>query len=156
MTNSRAGVTLKKGILQQAQEKKQIPLIMYDYVNTGINQKLDSPKATLKTIINNGEAVLNYALSNFEKVHIYGDGLGYKVAAVSLQRYLQENKNINKSRLQFYNVNNADANSRELLANYPKKLTGVLRYIGGLNMNAQSAIEDLVDSGVKITEQVNQ
>jgi hypothetical protein len=154
MINSKAGVTLKNSIPQQAQQIKQLPLIMYDYINTGTNQKSYTPKATLKTIINSGEVVLNYAITNFETVHIYSEGLGYNIAAVSLQKYLQENNNINISRIHFYNVNNTNATSNELLTNYPNWFVYVLGYIVGFNIATEFAIKYLLDYGIQITQQV--
>jgi hypothetical protein len=153
MINTKAGVILKNSIPQQAQQIKQLPLIMYDYINTGSNHRSHTPKATLTTTINSGKAVLNYAITNCEAVHIYGEGLGYNIAALSLQKYLQENQNVNISRIHFYNVNNTNATANELLINYPNWLY-VLGYIAGFNIAAEYAVKYLLDYGMQITQQV--
>jgi hypothetical protein len=75
------------------QAYKKCPIILYDYKGTGINQDTGIsrmlPTADAKTIANNAEDVIRYALSKFKKVHILGSSMGGYAANKGVAQHLE-------------------------------------------------------------------
>jgi hypothetical protein len=146
---------------------KNGPVVLFDYPNTGINYGINESTLTYyipflkytteNQILDYSQAVLNYAAKRFNKITVAGISLGGAVATITLSRYLQQNTDIDYNRFRLINIDSFTSIPRVVFASRPRlakpnmlMLADVLGYILGVNMDAQTSMEYLINHNINI------
>jgi hypothetical protein len=132
----------------------QCPMILYDYRGTGINKnnQLNSSilfKPTYDSIVQDGLKIIEFALSKFKYVDIWGSSLGGGVATVSLNNYLNVHPN-EIDRVSLYNHDSFSTTPRVLFP-YWKSTADLLGWIIGGYLDAETSMNNLISKNVKVT-----
>lgn len=133
-------------------ETRNCPIILYDYRGVGLNQDVTTHSfhATYESIVADGQAALNYALTKFDNIEVMGSSLGGGVATTSLDRHLAKNP-LNTNRIiQLINHDSFTTTPRVIFPNNPR-IADCLGYVVGANLDARTPMENLINRGVKVT-----
>lgn len=130
------------------------PIIMYDYRGTGLSSDNRSMgyfafMPTYKTIVADGEAVLEYALNRFQFVSIAGSSLGGGVATIALDHHLKTHP-LDKERVNLLNHDSFSTVPRVLLPKWPRVADWV-GWVWGSLLDAETSMKNLVERGIPIT-----
>lgn len=130
------------------------PVLLYDYTGTGINKRAGllryAPTATGETAIKDAMAVLHTALNQpgIDNITLMGSSLGGGVAAVALERYLNnlgEDEAIRtKKRLTLINHDSYSTTSRVVIPQFPE-FADTLGWLCGAHIDAATPMKQLVE-----------
>ena len=137
-------------------EMRNCPIILYDYRGVGLNQDVSTDyssfvfRPTYETIVADGEAALEFALTNFQRVEVMGSSLGGGVATTSLDRHLIKIPQDNDRIIQLINHDSFTTTPRVVFPN--KQWVGdILGYVVGAKLNAMTSMQNLIERGLKVT-----
>lgn len=138
-------------------EKEKVPVILYDYLGTGLNKNSQessfSPSipfySTYASIAEDGLKVLKFALGRFQQVDVWGSSLGGGVATVSLDHYLQQNPD-DHLRVRLYNHDSFSTTARIAMSSIPL-VADLFGNVVGDNFDVTASIQNLIDRMVEIT-----
>lgn len=137
-------------------EIRKCPIILYDYRGVGLNQtpepttSLSAFHATYESIVVDGTAALNFALSQFDKVEVMGSSLGGGVATASLDRYLNQHPKKIKCIKQLVNHDSFTTTPRVVFTSLTVA-ADALGYLVGAHLDAMTPMKKLIDKGVRVT-----
>lgn len=139
---------------KQIFDLESCPVILYDYRGTGLSKSNESNSSTAffptyKTISEDGLGVLQFALNRFRMVKVWGSSLGGGVATVALDHHLNENPE-DENRVTLINHDSFTKTIRVVLNRLPI-VTDMIGSLVGANLDAQTAMEKLINRGIKIT-----
>lgn len=135
-------------------EKRNCPIIMYDYRGVGLNQDVTTPNpnykfhATYESVVVDGQAALEYALSKFGKVEVMGSSLGGGVATASLDRHLTKNP-LDLRRVELINHDSFTTTPRVMFPNLGR-VADCAGHVIGANLDAMTPMKNLIERGVKV------
>lgn len=128
------------------------PVVMYDYRGTGLSENACSSslafRPTYETVVVDGEAALQFALSRFESVKVMGSSLGGGVATASLERHLKRTPADSK-RVSLFNHDSFSTTTRVAMPNWPNVGYYTGWAIGGL-LDAETPMKSLIHRDISI------
>ena len=147
------GTLLPHTALGQLVKWFNLPMIFYDYRAAGLNSDGHTwndilPFATPQSLIEDGKAVLTYALKHYKNVLIIGSSLGGGVGTLSLNEYLKENPSDAK-RAWLINHDSFTTIPRVVLPKYPN-LADNIGWVVGAQLDASNAMENLLKLDVPV------
>ncbi|GAB5412245.1 MAG: hypothetical protein ChlgKO_13590 [Chlamydiales bacterium] len=133
------------------------PIILYDYAGTGINGEVDTvdepvsfqASATYSSVVNDGEAVLNFVVGmGFKDVTNWGSSLGGGVAAAATASFYEKRE---WTPLNVGVVNHDSfTTTPRVLAPWAGRIGDWFGSIVGGNLDAETPMRKLVEKGVKV------
>lgn len=131
------------------QNMRKCPVIFYDYRGAGINEQVTPLFPTCETIVQDGQAVLHYALSHFDQVEIFGTSVGGAVATASLDRY-QYSPDTFKDRIKSVNVLDSFSDTSHVpfprLGNWIK----TVGWLFGAELDGKKHLNSLISKGFNV------
>lgn len=134
---------------------QKCPVVLYDYRGTGLSQEGNissstlSFKPTYSSVLEDGRAALQYALSRFEYVDVVGSSLGGGVATVSLSSCLEKVPDL-ASRVTLLNHDSFSTTAEVVFPGRGNWGVNWLGWIVGGLIDAGKAMKSLQKRGVKI------
>jgi hypothetical protein len=129
-------------------ELEQCPVLLYDYRGTGMNSGW-GVRSTYLSVVEDGDAMLKYALGSFDSIKVVGSSLGGGVATVALDRYLAE-KPEDALRVSLWNHDSFSTTPRVIFPYFFTVADGIGAFLGGL-VDAETSMKNLIRRGIAIT-----
>lgn len=142
------------GTVEHLMQINQCPFVLYDYRGTGLSSEPSFSssvafKPTYHSIVEDGLAVVRYALSHFDKACAWGISLGGGVATISTAKYLDE-KPEDVDRLEVVNHDSFTSTAQVVLPRVRKEMADFICNLVGGKLDAVPSMENLLNRNVKI------
>lgn len=132
------------------------PVLLYDYRGVGLNSDAEEScssssrfHATYESVVEDGEALLNFALENYTHVAVWGSSLGGGVATASLERVLSRNPS-DKDRVSLFNHDSFSKTGHVVMPT-AHRTADILTSLLGANLDAETPMKSLLERGVAVT-----
>ncbi len=130
------------------------PIVMYDYRGTGLSSNNQSSSSiqfhpTYESVVVDGSAALQYALSQFRSVEVVGSSLGGGVATISLERHLAKNPKDIKKISRLINHDSFSTTPRVVFPGWPNVADWTGWAVGGF-LDAATPMKKLIERGISV------